>query len=695
MKRIMTLLFVLSVGVCGVGAMVQLGEEGTPTEQLHELFAIAPASDMTEDGILDKVKELVEEGADLRSRFAELDVRPTAFHQAMHIRLYKVARYLLENGAKLNDPNPLIAQQPTTLHLAAEDGESEFVRYVLERYPELIRVKDAEGNYPSNLAAEKGHLDLAVQLAKETLATGGDHEKDLVHAASKRGQAKFIAKLLKQGLIKEDEDLELSVSRGRAGLVSELVRLGAFGNEYTVGNIFYFALMHRNNFPVVSEMLDQLYPVEKIKSTEMLNMIIRLAINNERLDLVKLVLDTGIIKELGTEHLLRAVSHSNEFYDKLLKLGGPRDYSDIKMFHHVLKQCANRPVDDYDYWVYKADYEGRLDRVRSVIDARNEQLVFLLNRVRRDGSDLDKAGLNETSPLLGAMYAANVKRLLDGGLKLNVKGTLTKPYSEHGELFPDSGKMGYPLHDATPLHAAILGFDRRDDTEAVKVILDRMSTLSADDQKSFFLQPARGTDGTNYTAIDFGINVRKPDVTSMLVEKANELGIPRGGITARSRELLKEHERNLLDEKRSITGRPERWWTVRINNLEYVNKQLREMVDTGKPLGHPGRTVPVLLKRTFAAAGITAAILLAAYLIYRKFRKKTLTEEEMDEWIRHLHELRTTDWEEYERELERLNKTVNLKQAREIFGVFEGMGGRRPNPRLVDLVGPPPYSIAQ
>ncbi len=92
---------------------------------------------------------------------------------------------------------------------------------------------------------------------------------------------------------------------------------------------------------------------------------------------------------------------------------------------------------------------------------------------------------------------------------------------------------------------------------------------------------------------------------------------------------------------------------------------------------------------------VGAATLLAAYLIYRKFRKKTLTEEEMDEWIRHLHELRTTDWEEYERELERLNKTVNLKQAREIFGVFEGMGGRRPNPRLVDLVGPPPYSIAQ
>ena len=120
-------------------------------------------------------------------------------------------------------------------------------------------------------------------------------------------------------------------------------------------------------------------------------------------------------------------------------------------------------------------------------------------------------------------------------------------------------------------------------------------------------------------------------------------------------------------------------------------EQIREpatslvQVVAGAPLADQPRFTS--RQKKFAAVGIGAAALLAAYLIYRKFRKKTLTEEEMDEWIRRLHDLRLTDWDEYEREIERLRKTVKRQQVEEILGVFEGLGGGEIHPRLAAIIG--------
>ena len=117
---------------------------------------------------------------------------------------------------------------------------------------------------------------------------------------------------------------------------------------------------------------------------------------------------------------------------------------------------------------------------------------------------------------------------------------------------------------------------------------------------------------------------------------------------------------------------------------EVLEKQPVGIPDSGhRPRFTPGQNLAI----GGTAVGIGAVVLFAAYLIYRKFRKKTLTKDEMDEWIRKLHELRQTDWDLYEEEVDRLRRTVKREQVEEILDVFEGGGGGVVNPRLVEVIG--------
>ena len=120
-----------------------------PTQQ--QLFAAIEA------GQTDTLRGLLSEGADLNA-VSHTQERVTPIHSALaNPHNTALAQVLIDAGADINTAQ---LQGYTPLHYAAVNGLETIARRLLERGADRS-VRDKTGKTASDLAREKGHLDLA------------------------------------------------------------------------------------------------------------------------------------------------------------------------------------------------------------------------------------------------------------------------------------------------------------------------------------------------------------------------------------------------------------------------------------------------------------------------------------------------------------------------------------------------------
>jgi ankyrin repeat protein len=177
---------------------------------------------------LDSVELLVKHGADVEQRDNHGN---TPLHLASGAGETDVVKFLVERWPEgTREKNERYA---TPLHLAAEAGKTEVVRFLVERWPEGIWERDSILNTPLHLAARAGKTDvvrfLVDQWPEGTRATNQGRETPL-HLSVAAGETDVVKLLVEQwpeGLRERDDSLNmplhLAVAAGKSDMVKFLV----------------------------------------------------------------------------------------------------------------------------------------------------------------------------------------------------------------------------------------------------------------------------------------------------------------------------------------------------------------------------------------------------------------------------------------------------------------------------------------
>jgi ankyrin repeat protein len=145
----------LLFGSSGLGALLVVGLFGIntcfPERDIHDQMIIAART-----GNLEKVKELVEKGADLKAREKVVGEGHTALFNAASAGHTDVVKFLIEKGAEVN-------KQPgkvTSLMMAAWAGKTDTVRVLLQAGADP-NAKDEKGWTALADVARKGYIEIA------------------------------------------------------------------------------------------------------------------------------------------------------------------------------------------------------------------------------------------------------------------------------------------------------------------------------------------------------------------------------------------------------------------------------------------------------------------------------------------------------------------------------------------------------
>ena len=149
-----------------------------------------PIHEAAEDGDVEQVKKLLDDGADINAP----DPDGTPLQWALFFNQTDVARLLLKRGA---DPN-VKGWDGTLLESAALNGNTEIVQLLLEHGG---NPNSGDGSTPLNRAVQKGSLEivdlLLVEGADPTLATSDGYTP--LHEAAKSGELEIAQRLVDRG----------------------------------------------------------------------------------------------------------------------------------------------------------------------------------------------------------------------------------------------------------------------------------------------------------------------------------------------------------------------------------------------------------------------------------------------------------------------------------------------------------------
>lgn len=154
----------------------------------NELF------DTVRKGNLDRVKDLIEKGADINSSDNDGN---TPVHLAAKEGNLDVVKYLIE--VKEVDLNAKDNNGNTPLHLATGEGRLDVVKYLIDEKKADFNVKNDDGWTPLHCAAEKGKLDVVKCLIDEKKAdfnVKDNYGQTPLHAAAYWGNLDVVKYLI-------------------------------------------------------------------------------------------------------------------------------------------------------------------------------------------------------------------------------------------------------------------------------------------------------------------------------------------------------------------------------------------------------------------------------------------------------------------------------------------------------------------
>ncbi|GHM58178.1 MAG: hypothetical protein sL5_06130 [Candidatus Mesenet longicola] len=176
-------------------------------------------------GNLDKVKDLVRQGASLEAKNKN-DLYYTPLHYASLKGHLKVVEYFIENGA---DSKAKDLFGGTPVHVASWNGHLEVVKYFIENRADL-ETKDSSDRTLLHYASLNGHLDVVKFLAKNgaDLEAKDNDGRTPLHYASLNDYIKVVDYLIKNwaSLKAKDKDgntsLDLANQKGYVNIVEFL-----------------------------------------------------------------------------------------------------------------------------------------------------------------------------------------------------------------------------------------------------------------------------------------------------------------------------------------------------------------------------------------------------------------------------------------------------------------------------------------
>jgi ankyrin repeat protein len=230
-----------------------------------------------EQGDLQEVRKLVEQGADINSSNLYLDDgsaltrwipsdRFAAGFRPLHVAVEKghieVAKYLLVNDA---DVNARTQQGQTPLFMGAASAEAELVELLVENGAEIDPV-DQQGVTPLSTAARNGHVPaVRLLLSKGALVDRPDHDgRTALHYASEKGSNDVVKLLLEGGAdpnqpMKDGQTaLQAAILAGHEDIAAMLLEKGADPNLHAPGTTpLLIAAAYNGHQRIVSLLLEE------------------------------------------------------------------------------------------------------------------------------------------------------------------------------------------------------------------------------------------------------------------------------------------------------------------------------------------------------------------------------------------------------------------------------------------------------
>ena len=179
----------------------QKEEEKKPVEKKEDdkmsanalLFAVV-------SGDADKVKGLLDQGANVNAEFDEYGTTPLHMVLSSSPPNKQIAKLLIERGAKLNAKAPF---GMTPLHFAIREDEQEIVRLLIDKNADL-NAKNNNGNDPLHFAVKEAKPEIVkilIEANADLNAKNSDGDSPLYHAFLRpyNSHHNEIAKLLIKG----------------------------------------------------------------------------------------------------------------------------------------------------------------------------------------------------------------------------------------------------------------------------------------------------------------------------------------------------------------------------------------------------------------------------------------------------------------------------------------------------------------
>jgi len=149
-------------------------EKNSKVDALDKLNR-TPLMDAAEVGCLEAVRVLLSHSANIHAQDSEgfnalsycID-----FVSRKDQRFYETAKFLVEKGADVNSEGKFARR--TILHCAAAQGDTEFVKVLVETKEAKIKVKDNEGKTPIDYAKQTSNNALAEYLEQHAGREGGN-----------------------------------------------------------------------------------------------------------------------------------------------------------------------------------------------------------------------------------------------------------------------------------------------------------------------------------------------------------------------------------------------------------------------------------------------------------------------------------------------------------------------------------------